>query len=225
MILPLENRLRLLCIALLLSTAGGCSVWPYGQKERSSVITPGMRMAAIREIGAQAPDTGEAEQNQLCVQLAQQIQAEPDPLVRQEIQNAVAAFSTPLAQRMLLAGLNDEDREVRLTCCYRLAERAEPETLAALREAMVADPDLDVRLAAIDALAKIQTSETVAALGTALNDRDPAVQYAAVQALKNASGEDFGNDVSAWQQYIATGSAPEKPDVSVAQRLQQYSPF
>ena len=125
---------------------------------------------------------------------------------------------------MLVAGLSDEDVEVRLTCCYRLAERAEPETLAALKQAMNSDTELDVRLAAIDAIGSIDSAETVATLGTVLADRDPAVQYAAVQALKTASGEDFGNDVNVWQEYVTNGTAT-KPEISVAERLQQYSPF
>ena len=183
-----------------------------------------MRIAAVREIAARAPDSDAAQQQRICEDLARQIQTEPDPLVRQEIQNTVAAFRAPMAERMLIAGLSDNDVDVRLTCCYRLAERAEPATLGPLQQAMKSDSDLDVRLAAIDAIAKIQSTDTVAALGSVLADRDPAVQYAAVQALKSASGEDFGNDVSAWQQYVAGGNV-EKPEISVAERIEQYSPF
>lgn len=211
----LQNLFLTVTVGLLISAQCGCSSWPFAKKERTSIITPGMRMSAVREIGARAPKADMAEQQQICEQLARQIQTEPDPLVRMEIQNTVAAFKAPLAQRMLVAGLSDEDTEVRLTCCYRLAERAEQATIGPLREAMTADENLDVRLAAIDALSKMQTTETVSALGTALDDRDPAVQYAAVQALKSASGEDFGNDVTAWQQYVA-GQVPSKPEISVA---------
>ena len=208
---------------LLLGSVGGCSLWS-GSRERTSIVTPGMRISAVREIGARADKADMAEQQQTCEQLARQIQTEPDPLVRLEIQNTVAAFKAPLAQRMLVAGLSDEDVDVRLTCCYRLAERAELATIGPLRDAMTSDENLDVRLAAIDALARIQSNETVSALGTALDDRDPAVQYAALQALKSATGEDYGNDVSAWQQYVS-GQTPTKPEISVAERLQQYSPF
>ena len=221
---PLQNLFLTITAGLLVCAQCGCSTWPFAKKERTSIITPGMRMAAVREIGARAPKADMAEQQQICEQLARQIQTEPDPLVRMEIQNTVAAFKAPLAQKMLVAGLNDEDTEVRLTCCYRLAERAEQATIGPLRETMTSDTNLDVRLAAIDALAKMNSSDTISALGTALEDRDPAVQYAAVQALKSASGEDFGNDVSAWQQFVA-GEVPSKPEISVAERVQQFSPF
>ena len=86
-------------------------------------------------------------------------------------------------------------------------------------------PELDVRLAAIDALGKIPSAETVAALGIALQDRDPAVQFAGVQALKAASGEDFGNDVASWQQYVAGETPKTESEISVADRVKQWAPF
>jgi hypothetical protein len=40
------------------------------------------------------------------------------------------------------------------------------------------------------------------ALATALKDRDPAMQFAGVEAMKSVTGETkLGNDVEAWRQY------------------------
>ena len=194
--------------AVAVSTLGGCSSLPFMEKERTSIITPGMRMAAVREIGPRASNADTAEQQRLCEQLAMHIQTEPDPLVRQEIQYTVAEFSVPLALNMLLAGLNDENLDVRVTCCNRLGERGDTGAIGPLRKILETDDELDARLAAIDALGKIDSTETVAALATALDDSDPAVQYAGVQALKSASGEDFGNDVRSWQQYVSGETPP-----------------
>lgn len=219
-----KSVVRVVAAAVVVSTFG-CSSWPFAEKERSSIITPAMRMAAVREFGPRARNADAAEQQRLCEQLALQIQTEPDPLVRQEIQNTVAEFSTPLALKMLLAGLQDDDLSVRLTCCYRLAERGDPAAIGPLRTALETDHELDVRLAAIDALGKIRSTESVSALGVALADRDPAVQYAGVQALKTASGQDLGNDVAMWQQYVSGEHPAIKPEVSVAERVKQWSPF
>ncbi len=216
--------IRGLLTCLLAGAICGCSIFPYGGKERTSIITPRMRMATVSEIGARASKADSAEQQQICENLARQIQTEPDPLVRQEIQNTVAEFSAPLAEKMLIAGLSDEDVDVRLTCCFRLGERASVTTIGPLQQAVQSDSELDVRLAAIDALANIPGQATVPALGAALDDRDPAIQYAAVQALKSASGKDLGNDVAAWQEYVASGASVQ-PEVSVAERIQQASPF
>lgn len=219
------NPLRQTMFAVATLSALGCSAWPFAEKDRTSIITPSMRMAAVREFGPRADDADAAEQQRLCEQLALQIQSEPDPLVRQEIQNTVAKFSHPLAMRMLVAGLQDDDMNVRLTCCYRLTEKADPSTIGPLRAVVETDKELDVRLAAVDALGKMQSPEAVAALGLALADRDPALQYAGVQALKTASGQDLGNDVATWQQYVAGQNPTIKPDVSVAERVKEWTPF
>ena len=93
---------------------------PWQDQERTSIVTPRMRIAAIQEIGARAADVDAEEQQKLTEQLATQIQTEPDPLVRQAIQESVGQFSTPLSQDVLIAGLQDEDLDVRLTCCQML---------------------------------------------------------------------------------------------------------
>lgn len=211
--------------AVVVSTLGGCNSMPFMQKERTSIITPGMRMAAVREIGPRASDADSAEQQRICEQLALHIQTEPDPLVRQEIQQTVAQFSSPLALKMLLAGLDDENLDVRVTCCNRLGERGDASAIGPLRKILETDGELDVRLSAVDALGQIDSPETIAALALALDDRDPAIQYAGVQALKAASGQDFGNDVRSWQQYVSGETPQAQPPVSIAERAKQWSPF
>lgn len=193
---------------------------PWSERERTSIITPRMRIAAIQEIAARANDA-DADQPQLTEQLAAQIQTEPDPLVRQAIQETVAQFSTPLAREVLIAGLQDDDLDVRLACCHGLSQRDDPTVVSALRGVLENDKALDAKLAAIDALGQIKSPHSVAALGKAVNDRDPALQYAGVQALKSVSGQDLGNDVVAWRQYAAS----EQPEISVAQRPSSWSPF
>ncbi len=199
----------------------GCASMPWQEHERTTIITPRMRMAAIAEIGARASDADADEQLQLTEQLATQIQTEPDPLVRRAIQESLGKMSTPLASKVLIAGLQDEDLDVRLTCCQLLGQQSDPNVISALRIALETDTELDVKLAAIDALGQIKSPQSVAALAKAVNDRDPALQYAGVQALKSVSGQDLGNDVAAWRQYAAS----EQPAISLAERPSGWSPF
>jgi len=215
----------LVAIALLAVIAGGCSSWPLAGKERTSSTTPAMRIAAIRETGARAKKMEAAEQQKICEELALQIRTEQDPLVRQAIQQAMGNFSTPLAKQVLLAGLNDEALEVQLTCCRKLAERADPTTVSALRDVVESSPRLDVRLEAVDALSQIKTSDSMAAIALALEDRDPAMQLAGVNAMKSITGKNLGNDVTAWREYAKSGEMPEQPEISLAERVKQLSPF
>ena len=227
-LLPVIRRMtsRLLHIALVtLVAAAGCTSGPFAQKERTSVITPAMRIAAIREGAARTHDADTAEQAKAVDELVTQIRTERDPIVRKAIQEAVAEYDVPMARQVLIAGLNDEDLDVRLACCYRLGTRGEPEAVPALRKILEDDGTLDVRLAAADALGKINTPESIEALSIAVKDRDPALQYAGVEALKNISGQDLGNDVKVWQQFTEQPTSVAEPKVSVADRVRQLSPF
>jgi len=184
-------------------------------------------------MGARGQQADSDQQERITDQLAQQIRTEPDPLVRLTIQETVAPFDSPLAQMIMLAGLNDTDRDVRIVCCRNLGERAaksdrdadKQNIVAQLRRVLEQDEDIDVRFAAVDALGNVQTTDSIHALANALRDRDPAMQYAGVEALKRASGQNLGNDVESWRQY-ADGENPQiQPAQSVAQRMKEMLPF
>lgn len=206
---------------LLLLAVTGCASLPFKDNDRTSLLTPRMRMAAIQESALRAKDSDSAEQQKTAEQLATQIQTEPDPLVRRSIQEAMGELSVPLAQDVLIAGLKDDDLAVRLTCCQELGKRADPSVIVALSERLQNDDQLDVKLAAIDALGQIKSPQSVSALATAVNDRDPALQFAGVQALQAISGKELGNDVAAWREYAASA----QPEISLAERPRGWSPF
>jgi hypothetical protein len=211
-----RSFVRIVVLAALMASVTGCQLWPFGRKERTSVITPAMRMASIREFGPRGREADAAEQNRLCEQLAQQIRTEPDPIVRKAIQETIGEFKTPLANAVILAGLNDDDRDVRVTCCRLLGERADPSTIEPLSRLVATDSDLDVRLAAVDALGLMKSPATVPGLAAALKDRDPAMQLAGVEAMKNVTGEELGNDVQAWRDYAARSMGASQPNTAIA---------
>lgn len=203
-------------LAALTVVAAGCQLWPWGGRVKTSMITPSMRMAAIREIGPRARDADDAEQHRLCSQLAEQIRTEPDPIVRKTIQDAIGEFDAPLADAVILAGLNDDDRDVRVTCCRLLGKRKDINAIAPLSKLVSSDSELDVRIAAVDALGSMKNKEAIAGLAAALKDRDTAMQYAGVEAMKNVTGEDLGNDVQAWRQYADQVTGGALPAASIA---------
>lgn len=213
-----SSLVRACLLAALVGALPGCALWPWATKDRTSVITPAMRVASIREMAPMARDAAGPEQQAICEQLAQQIRTEPDPIVRLTIQETIAECKSPLAQSVLTAGLNDEDRDVRIMCCRMLGRRADPASVAPLSRLVGADPDGDVRMAAVDALGGIKSPASVQGIAAALRDRDPALQYAGVEAMKSASGADLGNDVQAWRQYAANaaGGSGAQPAANIA---------
>jgi hypothetical protein len=214
-----------------LASLAGCQsmslphAWPWPEHDRTTYHTPQMRIDAIGQIGAKSTHVDSPEQRQLTDELARQIQIEPDPLVRTAVVNAIAEFRTPIAQQVLEAGLNDSGASVRIACCRVLGKRGEASSVKSLSQTLKQDKDLDVRLAAAEALGKINSPESITALVTALEDRDPALQYVGVQSMKSLTGKDYGGDVDAWRQ-LATGHAPPPPQApSIAERLRSLSPL
>ena len=102
---------------------------------------------------------------------------------------------------------------------------AESASVKSLESSLRADEDIDVRLAAAEALGKIKSPEAVQAIRVALDDRDPALQYAGVQSMKSITGQDYGPDVQAWRQVAAGGTPPAAETPSLAERLRRVSPF
>jgi hypothetical protein len=198
--------------------------WPFPERELTSYNTPAMRVDAIREYAMRSKGVDSPDQREITDQLARQIQVEPDPLVRQAIVTSIAEYRTPLSQQVLEAGLNDEDAAVRVACCRALGKRGEVVSVNCLANALRTDKDVDVRMAAVDALGKIKAPDAMRALAIALDDRNPAMQYAGVQSLKAITGRDYGPNVQAWKQ-VAAGEKPPEYTPSVAERIRKVSPF
>lgn len=218
---------------VVLAVASGCQMvdryrptyWPFPERELTTYHTPAMRVDAVSEFAMQSTGVDSPEQRQITDQLARQIQLEPDPLVRRAVVKAVAPYRTPMAQQVLEAGLKDEDGAVRIACCEELGKRAEAVSVASLANALRTDENVDVRMAATEALGKIKSPESIKALAAALEDRDPAMQFVGVQAMKSVTGKDYGPNVQAWQQVAAGGPLPPEQPPTLAERVQQMTPF
>lgn len=219
--------------ALLVCALAGCQTyeryrptfWPFPDRELTTYNTPKMRVDAVEQFAMRSTGMDTPQQRDITDQLARQIQVEPDPLVREAIVKTIAEFETPLAGQVLEAGLNDDHEAVRVACCRALGKKANPASVASLGGALRADKDADVKMAAAEALGKIKSPEAVKALAVALDDRDPAMQYVGVEALKSITGKDYGPDVQAWRQVAAGGPPPAEPAPSMAERIKRASPF
>ena len=224
-----RHVLTLLAIVCCLST--GCQSSPLGslfaRQDRTTYRTPALRAGEAQAIAAQATGVDSPQQQELLNDLARRIQAEQDPLVRESLVDAVAAFPMPLADQVLMAGLSDTDSGVRTHACQALGARGSASAVAALGRVASQDDDFDVRVAATKALGGIQTPESVQALVASLEDSNPALQYAAVDAMRSASGQDLGGDVRAYLAY-AKGETPvvaTKPESAGSSFFRRLSPF
>jgi HEAT repeat protein len=200
-------------------------VWPFPERELTTFHTPSMRADALEQFAMRSTGVDSPDQRQITDQLARQMQIEPDPLVRQAVIRAIADFRTPMAQQVLEAGLSDEDIAVRVACCHALGRRGDAMSVEPLANALRTDEDIDVRLAAAEALGKTKSREAIQALIVALDDRDPALQYAGVQSMKAITGEDYGPDVQTWRTVATGGTPPPREAPSLAERLRKATQF
>jgi HEAT repeat protein len=146
-------------------------------------------------------------------------------LVRSSIIQTISEFRVPLAQQVMEAGLGDNDAVVRMASCRGLGKRAAAASVPQLGQVLRGDKNQDVRMSAAEALGRIKSPEALQALVAAVDDRDPAMQYVGIQAMKSISGKDFGGDIAAWKQLAAGGDPPLPPAPSLAERARSVSPF
>ena len=218
----------LLCLVLALPYFYGCSNrltqaqtfrWPWDgppPDEMPGVTPPAKRIQQLQEQAKATKDMKPEEREALAGRLCQLVPSETDPLVRMQVMRTLDACNTPAAQATLVGGLNDNDSDVRITCCEICGRRGGPEAARELGRVISSDTNLDVRVAAARALGQTHDAAAIPALGEALADSDPALQRRAVESLKSVSGQDYGNDVGRWQQYAKSTNPEVKPQTLVS---------
>jgi len=202
------------------------TLWPYAEKDQTTLRTPAERLEALEQLARDASSYDAKRQHEVSFVLSQQFRDESDPLIRRQLVVTLSQYPTDDAAAVLHQALTDAHPEVRIATCEALAKRGGAAALAALDTALREDKDLDVRLAAARWLGEFPDQGAVAALGGALENSDPAMQYMAVQSLKKVTGANLGNDVNAWRQFVKTGRPPTtKNPTNVAERLRNLYPF
>ena len=203
-------------------TATSWMPWGRDNSQVAGIASPSQRISDLKALADQAGKKSPDEKQRISEQLASAIRNEGDPLIRAELIRTLGAYPTPTADAVLRAALGDPDTDVRVAACGAWSRRGSSEAIQLLGDTLRGDTDTDVRLAAARALGQTGDQSAVAPLGDALADKDPAIQYRAVLALREVTGKDFGNDVTRWQQY-ARGEVPAaEPSTSIAERVRNW---
>lgn len=217
--------MRWLLAALLGAAGGGCASWsPWAGREKAARDQAKYGPTADQRIKQFAAESralaadDEAARAAFAKRLAEAMLAEHDPRVRASIVQVASRFDDPAAVAICRGGLEDPDERVRLVACSVWGERGGSEAVTLLAARYHGDQELDVRLRALRALGECRDDSAIAVLAKALEDADPAVQHRAVAALRQASGQDLGNDVNRWREWAAD-PAGVKPAWSMAGAL------
>ena len=230
---------RLTCLGFLLALAGcGTIPTPWSRAQRDTVqgvVAPSKRLADLRSLAKQAKSASVEQQRATSEELTEMIKREDDPAIRAQIVRTLGHYDTLLAGEVLAAALRDSEPAVRIAGCRAWVRRGGQQAIDALGRALKDDDQIDVRLAAAKGLGQLGDSGAVEALAGALGEADsswrrtdPALQYRIVKSLEGISGQRYGNDFGAWQQYARS----ERPRVkapaveeALADRFRRLSPF
>jgi HEAT repeat protein len=119
--------------------------------------------------------------------------------------------------------MTDEAASVRVVACKALGHKPTPEGFQALSHAITDDGDLDVRIVATRELGKYRGFEATKSLRPALDDRDPALQLAAIQSLESLDGHaEYRRSVAVWREHLDGGAPTPPPPPSIAELARQY---
>lgn len=184
-------------------------------------------LAALRAQAARLP----ADQLEpIAVQLAARLQEEKAPALRSELVRTLGEFQTPAGRTAVATALADESAIVRIAACKAVGRHPAPESVEALAHAVASDTDLDVRIAATNAMGQFSDAalptpdrkRLAQSLRPALDDRDPALQTAAMQSLTTITGRDnFRNSVTTWREYLDGANPAAPPPPTIAETLQR----
>lgn len=190
--------------------------WNKEDVDPRGALAPYKRVEQMRETAKKIPSMSPDEQQRHAAELAEAYRVEADPLVRIQILRTIAHCGSPAAGETLQAALHDSERDVRIVACDVWAVHRGPAAMSLLSDVLRRDPSMDVRLAAARSIGKLGGPEAVPALAPALEDPSPAMQYRAVQSLREATGKDFGDDAKAWREF-AQGGSPQA--ISTVERM------
>ena len=220
---------RLNLLILVAAVGAGCQTGPrmgglnpFYRPERTTFVVPAKRIESIRQTTEKATGKDTPEQQAIVQDLVTPLEGERDPLIRQATLETVAAFNTTLSGKALLAGLSDESPHVREAVCRLLAKRPTAGAAEVLAARVQGDDSFDVRVAAAQALAP--NGATPQQLLPLLEDSNPAMQLVGVEAMRSATGKDYGGDVAAYVA-LARGDEPPQREKTAVASLPDWVPF
>lgn len=185
------------------------------QEDEQYGATYTTRVTEFDTLKSQIPTMAPDEQEKWANVLTEMMDSETSPELRRRSVECLAMINGPIADEGLTKASEDRVDKVRITACKAWQSRKSETSKKMLTQIAVSDQSPSVRIAALEALGKTAGGVAKEAFEMALEDNDPAIQYQAAKSLKQITGEDFGGDIEAWQNFLANSPGfPEEPKVA-----------
>lgn len=179
--------------------------WVRSEWEAEAQVADSLfsRKAEMTQAVAAVSGSAVESQQQVANQLSEVILRDPILLLRLHALKLISTLDCPKTSETLNIATSDPSSDIRIAAVKALQQFPNSESVYQLQEIVANDSDDDVRLAAARALGNIPGQSSVRALGVALNDRNPALQITATEALMRVTGQpSIGRNVVAWQDYV-----------------------
>ena len=204
---PRQLGLLSLTLATFLSVLGcqsGMLPWVREEwrQDEEYTVTTHQQIEELQDIRVAAEELSPQEQMAHLETFARLLQNTRNPSLAIEVVRTLSEFSIPEAHRLLEQISAEGDNDVRSAVCRAWANRGGQASLASLLKVYKSDTEFDVRLAAVRGLGKFREPDALKTLAEALEDANPAMQFRAIQSLKDSTGEDFGDNLPAWREYL-----------------------
>jgi HEAT repeat protein len=218
------------------ATLGGCadgpvpelkSINPWARQQwaedEREVTTYHRKVADLAVLRTQAASLPAERREEIALQLAARLKEEKSGVLRMELVRTLGEFAAPSAQQAVLASVADQDPNVRIAACKALGRHPDNPGFEALSQTLSKDDSLDVRIAATHELGKFKRFEAPPALRPALDDRDPALQLAAMKSLESLTGHsEYRLSPTTWREFLDGGTPTPPPAPTVAEVARQY---
>ncbi len=213
----LMARMNKCCLSflVLLVIVSGCAkgmLWktgqltPWGRKqlaeEEKFADTLFNKRRRLDESVAAAKNGSLEAQQQVAEELSKTISEDSILLMRLHAVKLLGELENPAAIEALETASRDYNTDIRIAAIEAWKKKPANIAVAQLQQMVGSDTNVDVRLAATRALGQFPGEATTRALSLALNDPDPALQMRAADSLRASTGQPFGRDIVAWQEYV-----------------------
>jgi HEAT repeat protein len=186
--------------------------WQAGPREAPGINTLAGQVAEVKLLASRADSMEPDEVQRVMARFAASFgqDAKSSVPVKMAILTALPEFPASQSVPVVALAIKDADASVRTEACNAAAKIGTGDAMKLLVATLGDEQSNDVRLAAARGLGGFRDPAVVGALGGLLDDRDPAVQYVAMQSLERVTGEDGGQDVRQWKKML------ESPEVLTA---------
>jgi HEAT repeats len=223
---------------LVVTLASGCATWKGGTTAASFMRTartsqdPNLRYQAYVNLGSPECYDSEAQKAEAVKLLASRLDARKEPrLARAIICRSLGKLGLPAGRQAVLAGVDDPDPDVRASAYLALGRVGKPIDGALLASKMTTDTIVDCKVAAMEGIASLKPNDphVEVALVDGMEDDNPAIRLASVDALRTVTGKDLGVEPDPWRKYVEqrlekAGPGPS-PDAAVQQASTKREPL